>query len=536
MYEFLKTLGFVTVAGLLTAAAVLTHSTTPGSPQVFSLQGQPFFPELKDWGAAASLEVYDFDESKNEPQAFKVEFKDGVWRIPSKDNYPADAKDRLKDVAGVFATLERGQLRSNVGEGGAEKSWIETQKDCGVIDPKAPLKDPTQGRGRRIVLRDSGDAVLADLIVGGEVEGAYGKRYVRKADEKQIYTATLDLEVSTKFGDWIESDLLQLEPAAITSITVRRYTVDEEQIRLGRIYLDDEDTIVLGQTDGRWTVDGMTDEQQASMAAVDSMTETLSELTIKDVLPFSVDELFRVGIFPTNDGVFSNEGELRVDLETGVRYNLRFGEVVRGEEDEEGLRRYLWIDAEAFYDALPNPEDAAAREAADKRVAELNERFAGWFYVIGARSFDALRPSRKGLLEPRSEPIDAEPGTNFFPPVDDHGTDDGHGHEDPPGEDPPLGDARPPEDGAVTPEDGTPEDGAVTPEDGAPEDGAVTPEDGTQEDGAVTPEDRTPEDGAPEETPKDDAAPPPAEEAPPPAEETPPPAEETPPPAEETPP
>ncbi|MEZ6187140.1 MAG: DUF4340 domain-containing protein [Planctomycetota bacterium] len=526
MNETLKTLAFVAVAGGLVAAAVHTRDTTPSTPEVFSLQGQPFFPEFEDWSRATSLEVYDFDATKNEPQAFKVEFKDGVWRIPSKNDYPADAKDQLSSIAGEFAKLERGQLRSRQGEGGAEQSWVQTQEDCGVIDPRAPLELPTQGRGRRIVLRDRNDAVLADLIVGAEVEDAYGKRFVRRADEKQIYTATLDMQLSTTFADWIETDLLQLDTAAISSITVRRYTVDEEQIRLGRIYLDEEDTIVLGQTGvGQWTVDGMREDQQASMAAVDSMTDTLGELTIKDVLPFSVDELFRVGIFPTQDGVFSNEGELRVDLNTGVRYNLRFGEVVRGEDDEEGLRRYLWVDAEPFYAALPNPDDAEARKAADAKVQELNDRFGGWFYVIGARSFDALRPTRAALLEARTEPIDAEGGSDFFPPIDGHGPGDGDGHGEDDGshdgglEDggttpPEDGEATPPEDGEATP----PQDGGMTP----PEDGGTTP----PEDGGTTPpEDReaTPpgDEGGTEQTQQDPVdEPPPAEQ--PPVDEPPP--------------
>ena len=75
-------------------------------------------------------------------------------------------------------------------------------------------------------------------------------------------------------------------------------------------------------------------------------------------------------------GLYSNEGELRVQMKDGVCYVLRFGEIAAGtgsvddkkkdskkegeEEDGEeaasGLNRYLFVMAEFNEDAIPKPD------------------------------------------------------------------------------------------------------------------------------------------------------------------------------------
>lgn len=47
-----------------------------------------------------------------------------------------------------------------------------------------------------------------------------------------------------------------------------------------------------------------------------------------------------------------------------------------------------------------------------ERVQELNQRFADWYYVISANSFEKLRMSRKALVEPADKPEEgaAQPG------------------------------------------------------------------------------------------------------------------------------
>jgi hypothetical protein len=433
MSESTKTLVFLLVAGVLAGGAAVKRSSG-GSvrPEAFDDQGKPFHPDFKDVSKALILEVWEFDQ-----EPFRVQFKDGLWTLPSKHGYPADAEDQLAKTAAALVGVERTILRST-----QEKDHAR----FGVVDPQAKSSLPAEGRGKRVILKGEGDKVLVDLIIGykagdestpgGALEGESGTVYVRRADEKRIYGTKLDLELSTKFEEWIDTDLLHLDVAQITSVTNNGYQVDERELAAGRIRLIEGESTEFGKADdGAWVVAGMGDDEQASVAAVDSVVDTLKELTIVDVLPRKQAELHQAGFFVTQQGVYSNEGELVVDLDTGVTYVLRFGEAVPAPAGEEGLRRFMVITAQPNE---PLMDEGEAKET-NKTVRELNDRFKDWYYVISAKSFADLRPARKLLTEPKPAEEEPEPGHG---PDDGHGhgPDDGHGH----GEESPLGPNKPP--------------------------------------------------------------------------------------------
>ena len=52
------------------------------TPDLFSDQGEAFYPEFTDPNMATSLEVIDFDETSGSAVPFKVTFKDGLWDHP----------------------------------------------------------------------------------------------------------------------------------------------------------------------------------------------------------------------------------------------------------------------------------------------------------------------------------------------------------------------------------------------------------------------------------------------------------------------
>lgn len=417
MNELHKTAIYVAAAAVLCATAMAVSSPGGGkTPPVFTGQGEPFFPQFTSIDAATALEVYDFDAEAGETKAFKVELQNGVWRIPSKDDYPADAEKKLGQVAAALVGLERQAFRTN-----REEDW----KDCGVVDPQADISKPKEGRGRRVTLRDKDGKPLADLILGKTPEEAPGKRFVRVPDDKRVYMVDLDLTVSTEFSDWIETDLLKLDIASVTTITHEAYTVDEAQLRRGRLYVDKQDTVVLGQSSwNKWTLEGTPEGKQVKMETVDKLTGMLGQLKIKDVHPFVGEEMAAAGFFwiPSEKKVYSNEGELLVDSKNGVRYTLRFGEAAPTPQGETGIRRYAIVDVTAHYPALAKPEDEAARKEADELAKRLQARFKDWYYVISAESYEALKPTREALLEDIPPPGAEDGGEEGH---DDH---DGHDH------------------------------------------------------------------------------------------------------------
>ena len=113
----------------------------------------------------------------------------------------------------------------------------------GVLDPQNP--DATEDTaGKRITLRDEDGEILADYIIGkpaGSVaEEPNGMArtenlepdfyYVRVPEEKETYKAKVEIDLSTKFSDWINPDLLKVEADEITQLEIDDYELKEEEV------------------------------------------------------------------------------------------------------------------------------------------------------------------------------------------------------------------------------------------------------------------------------------------------------------------
>ena len=221
MNDLLKTTIFAGVAtGARRAAAIFsTRERGPQSAADFDDQGQPFFADFKDGMACTDLEVVEFEPSTATATRFRVMFKDKKWVIPSHYNYPADARDRLSQTAGALMGLTKDTIRSNN---------TDAQESMGVIDPLDSKVSTLKGRGKRITLRDASEKVLADIIIGNDIKGTERKdgtpqKYVRVPDQKRIYGVNIKAEPSTKFADWIETNLLKVEASKIRRILFDNY-------------------------------------------------------------------------------------------------------------------------------------------------------------------------------------------------------------------------------------------------------------------------------------------------------------------------
>ena len=233
MQETTKTLGFVGVAAALVAAAVTSHFVNqPRSSSDFELVGKPFHESFESVEQAKSLQVSAVDSETGALKQFSVEEVDGLWRIPSHSNYPAEAAARLAETSSSVMGLERQTLV------GRQK---DAYKQFGVVDPLGEdVDDDPEAVGKRIQLRDEDGETLVDLIIGkeaGETAGAEANEfqvndvaknyYVRRADEQQTYSVPLKLDLSTRFSDWIDPDLLQLQRENLNSILINNYTIEE---------------------------------------------------------------------------------------------------------------------------------------------------------------------------------------------------------------------------------------------------------------------------------------------------------------------
>ena len=262
MNELYKTLTFVAVALLLTGAAfVSTRDRTKVSAE-FNDQGKPFFDDFKDALACTDLEVVEFEPSTATASRFRVMFKDKKWVIPSHYDYPADAKDRLSKTAAAVMDLTKDTIRSDSGE---------DQEAMGVIDPLDAKVTTLQGRGKRITLRDATEKVLADIVIGNDIKGTDRKdggamHYVRVPGQKRIYGVNIKAEPSTRFADWIETNLLKVESSKIRRVVFDNYKLQEEPDATGRSRLvlkrGEKVTITRKDGTGPWAMADLPEGQE----------------------------------------------------------------------------------------------------------------------------------------------------------------------------------------------------------------------------------------------------------------------------------
>lgn len=397
MNEFAKTGAIAGGAVLLALLATLTGPRAV-THEMFSDEGQAFFPTLTDGDAVVDLEVTEFRESSSDVHKFKVTRDDkGRWIIPSHGNYPADAKDRMGKAAALFLGLTKERVVSD---------RLDDHVAFGVVDPMSDSAT-TEGRGQRVTMKDSAGNVLADLIIGKEIEDKMDVRYVRIPDKKRVYATKLVGEVSTRFADWIETDLLKTQTWDINKITFDNYSVDEQR---GEVVPGDK-YVLTKDSASKWTFDGLdTAKEEPNEEKLTEIGNTLGQIKIVGVrakpegLTAALEQasgidrqilgqlLAQKGFFLGRAGkLFSNEGDLLFETKKGVRYTLRFGELVPGEGDAvtagtedpkaaqpkpgetgpqpvQANNRYLMVSAEFVESLLQKPKGLRlTQEELDKR-------------------------------------------------------------------------------------------------------------------------------------------------------------------------
>ena len=205
----------MTFGGTALLLGLLALGTVPGrsAPDAFFDIGEPFFPEFTDPSVATTLEVIEFDEATAAALPFKATNQNGLWTIPSHHDHPADGEDRLAQTAAGVVDIIKDDFRSDN---------VADHEALGVIDPLDETVSTLTGRGKRVTVKDETETVLADFIIGNAVGGGGNIRFVRVPGQNRVYAARMEIDISTRFEDWIEKDLLQVERGRIDQIILTR--------------------------------------------------------------------------------------------------------------------------------------------------------------------------------------------------------------------------------------------------------------------------------------------------------------------------
>jgi hypothetical protein len=392
MNETKRTLIYVAVALVCVGTATATYyGSRPRKDAESERIGTEFYPEFKFPTDAQVLRVVAYDKDTASIKEFKVEYKDGKWQIPSHHNYPADGKDRLARTAASVIGTSRTAFVS--------RSKADLAK-WDVIDPEDPDETNPMGRGQKITISKSDGTVLAEYVVGKKKEatgpGQSDTYYVRatKADDPQtIYLANLKIDLSTKFGDWIEPDLLKVDRENLTEIRIDNYSIDEQQ---GAIIPGEISELTRKPPGDTWTLSNLKPNEELKTEAVNQLVSSLDNLRLVGVRPkppgilpdLSIEpryahdpQLVRIlrtdmmekGYFIGSERkggkerVFSKEGQLEAGTNEGLLYALNFGQIFTGTEFEieTGLSKDSSKDKGAAKDG--DKKDADKKDKADAK-------------------------------------------------------------------------------------------------------------------------------------------------------------------------
>lgn len=381
MNESTRTIAYVVTA---TAALLIAWFATPRvdiSPQELAAAnlGKWFYADFTNPREPTAIRVVTYNEEKATSKVFAVEFKNGLWTIPSHHNYPADGADRLARTAASVVGVTRDELKS---------TSAEDHEQLGVIDPLSSDSSKLKGRGQRITL-SKGEETLVDLIIGKQVRDRTGNYYVRRPDETSTYVSKLDIDLSTKFEDWVETDLLKLERDEVTDLVMNNYKVDPVRHELVQ---GDVNRLHRDKSADPWVLEELKeDSEELENQKLADMIGALDELKLVGVRPkakgvradLSIDtdivknqlqlsaivaEMEARGFLIAQDEnqsphLYANSGELEVGSNKGVRYTLRFGEVFVG--DEMAVESGIEADKKKADDA--EKTDKEAGDGGDKK-------------------------------------------------------------------------------------------------------------------------------------------------------------------------
>ncbi len=411
MNELIRTLSIIGAAVLLALAAFLVGRDSPEITAASEVGKH--FVVIEDSSAVKGLKIVKFDDTTNRTEEFEVAQIDGLWRIPSHQNYPADAEQHLVDAATSVMNVEILDAVSD------DKG---SHEEYGVLDPTQLGETAgATGVGDRVALLDAQRKPIAEFIIGRQVQGQMGQRYARRVGLDQVYVVKIDpSRLSTRFADWIEEDLLQLDPFDISRITFDNYSVRRAVDARGNpvaLKLPESEIVVsYDSLENEWTLDSLreavepgrpesameavelgedeqlnTDNLNALRSALDDLEivdverkpaglkgNSLEEFLTKNRAAFT--SLFNRGFSVRyNESkqeieVVSDEGDIRIGMHDGVEYVLRFGNVAGGEQRQSqdpqadgdapeapataksDVLRYLWVTAEYNEELVEKPQ------------------------------------------------------------------------------------------------------------------------------------------------------------------------------------
>ena len=409
------------------------------------MQNQVLFEKFDEPSKAASLQIVKYNESLGQLDPFEISRdKGGMWKIPSHDDYPADAAEQVRDAATPLIGLKSLDV-------------VTTKPDehamYGVLNPDDKnLKVGESGVGMLVRVKDASDKIIADLIIGKADKGRENQRFVRKPSEDAVYITDLSVTpFTTEFRKWIKGELLGVKTFEINSIMLRDYVILPTQNGGYGMRKNFDADLSFDAAKSSWALDKMLNfengpagtpvvlspDQELKSSSLNDLRTAIQGLEIVNVRrkpkglaadlkadkslmenKESLKSLYDQGFFPqegpNGPEIYATGGETIVGTQNGVQYVLRFGEAVAkltGENEENkdadvgGLQRYLLVTAKLDESKFPIPD-----------IQPLPETIEDLKKLEGAAQAAAAGTATETTPAPTDQtPIDPAPGTERPP-------------------------------------------------------------------------------------------------------------------------
>ena len=219
------------------------------------------------------------------------------------------------------------------------------------------------------------------------------------------------MDLSTKFSDWIEPDLLKVDRELLSEIRIDNYSIDEQQ---GAIIPGDATELTRKNPSDPWILKRIKPNEELKQDSVNTLVNNLDNLRLVGVRPkppgvlpdLSIDpryaqsrnlvdvlraDMQEKGYFVGSDRkggkprVFSKEGELEAGTSEGLLYALNFGQIFTGTEfeietglskdKEKGTKDADKSKADAKAAGGKKDKDGKDKDAKDKDKEQLKRRY-----------------------------------------------------------------------------------------------------------------------------------------------------------------
>jgi hypothetical protein len=332
---------FYAFAGLTAAAVVAAGVAVSTQTEITSLTAgtDPAFPKLSEnVNNVAKIEI------RNANSEFSMTLTGDNWGLDQKDGYRVE----FQKVKAAIVNLSNFKL-------------IEKKTADATRYERLELNDPSdeKAKSRKIVLKDEKGTVLADVVIGKLNPNLFGTggagTYIRRADEKVTWLARGQVELGEEANNWMARQIVNYGQEKVRKVVVAN--PEGAEIILAKADVKAPNFKIENLPEGR----AIKNKDEA-----DPLAGVMWRMMFDDVQKAEKQE------WPAKPWV--------------AHYTLWDGYTVRIETAKFGDDFWGRFSAEVD----PSVTDAKKKAAAEKSVAEINQRTKGWTYMLTAGDSEKL--------------------------------------------------------------------------------------------------------------------------------------------------